>query len=270
MAHKQTRPRSHAEFRHRAQIPLPAVDEGEQRLMDVRSPSLLAPRQLARRDPRPPQRRIRMRQRRLTRPVMVALIGRLGWRRRPSGAEVQTVVTRDGWLGMAPLQVRPQASTTRLDVRPAALIGPLLTEVCGRWQAQPPPPLPPPRWAPVWERFPLRAMVDGSTLEALRQKAQILRQRAGLGLAGKMRVMVEACRHRPRWQLYTEDAPANDQRFAVEIRAGLPVGGLVVCDLGCFSWPWCDARTDQATSLVTRRREQTASRTVQVRSQGLA
>ena len=48
MAHKQTRPWSHSEFRHRSQIPMPAVAEVEQRLLDVLTPSLLAPRQLER------------------------------------------------------------------------------------------------------------------------------------------------------------------------------------------------------------------------------
>jgi hypothetical protein len=43
MAHKQTRPWSHPEFRHRSQSPLPAVDDVEHRLLDVLSPSLLAP-----------------------------------------------------------------------------------------------------------------------------------------------------------------------------------------------------------------------------------
>jgi hypothetical protein len=268
MAHKQTRPRAHAEFRHRSQIPLPAVDEVEQRLMDVLSPSLLAPRQLERRDPRQPQRLIRMRQRLLTLPVMVALIVSLMWRRMPSVAEVQKVLTREGLLGMAPLQVSPQAITKRLDVLPAALIGQLFTEVCARLQAQVPPPLPHPRWAPVGERFPVLAIVDGSTLEALRKKAQILRQREGLVLAGKMMVMVEAFSHRPLWQLYTEDAQANDKRFTAEILAVLPVGGLVVCDLGFFSFPWFDHLTDQEKYFVTRMREKTAYRTVQVLSQG--
>jgi hypothetical protein len=32
MVHTHTRPRPHAEFRHRSQIPLPAVEEVEQRL----------------------------------------------------------------------------------------------------------------------------------------------------------------------------------------------------------------------------------------------
>src|SRR5919109_99232 len=136
MAHKRTRPRPHAEFRHRSQLPLPAVEDVEQRLLEVLSPSLLAPRQLERRDPRQPQRLIRMRQRLLTLPVMVALIVSLVWRRVPSVAEVQKVLTREGLLGMAPLQVSPQAIAKRLDVLPAAVMGQLFTEVCARLQAQ--------------------------------------------------------------------------------------------------------------------------------------
>jgi Transposase DDE domain len=270
MAHKQTHPRSHADFRHRSQIPLPAVDEVEQRLMDVLSPSLLAPRQLERRDPRQPDRLIRMRQRLLTLPVMVAILVSLVWRRVPSIAEVQKVLTREGLLGMAPLQVSPQAITKRLDVLPAAVMGQLFAEVCTRVQAQSPPPLPHPRWAPVRERFPVLAIGDGSTLEALRKKTASLQARTGLVLAGKIMVLVDAFSHRPLWQLYTEDAAANDKRFAAEILAALPVGGLLVCDLGFFSFLWFDDFTDQKKFFVTRMREKTAYRTVQLLSQGLA
>src|SRR5262247_3619231 len=191
MAHKQARPWSHSEFRHRSQIPLPAVAEVEQRLLDVLTPSLLAPRQLERHDPRQPQRLIRMRQRLLTLPVIVAIIVRLVWRRVPSIAEVQKVLAREGMLGVAPLQVSAQAITKRLDVLPAAVMGQLLAEVCARLQTQLPPPLPHPSWAPVREAFPRIALVDGSTLEALRKKTQLLRQQEGLVLAGKVMVMVE-------------------------------------------------------------------------------
>src|SRR4030095_8371458 len=225
MARKHTRSRPHAEFRHRSQIPLPAVEDVEQRLLDVLSPSLLAPRQLERCDPRQPQRLIRMRQRLLTLPVIVAIIVSLVWRRMPSIAEVQKVLAREGLLGVAPLRVSPQAITKRLDVLPAAVRGQLLAEVCARLQAQVPPTVPHPRWAPVRERFSLIALVDGSTLEARRKKTQVLREREGLVLGGKMMVMVEAFRHRPRWQRYTEDAAANDKRFATEIMAAVPVGG---------------------------------------------
>ena len=204
--------------------------------MDVLSPSLLAPRQLERRDPRPPHRLIRMRQRLLTLPVIVAILVSLVWRRVPSIAEVQKVLSREGLLGVAPLRVSPQAIIKRLDVLPAAVMGQLFAEVCTRVQAQSPPPLPHPRWAPVWERFPLLAIVDGSTLEALRKKTEVLQRREGLVLGGKMMVMVEAFSHRPLWQLYTEDAAANDKRFTAEILAALPPGGLLVFDLGFFSF----------------------------------
>jgi hypothetical protein len=80
--------------------------------------------------------------------------------------------------------------------------------------------------------------------------------------------MVEAFSPRPLWQRYTEEAQANDKRVAAEIRAVLPVGGLVVWDLGFFSFPWFDDLTDQEKYFVTRMREKTAYRTVQGLSQG--
>jgi hypothetical protein len=268
MAHKPTRHRFHPDFRHRSQIPLPAVDDVEQRLLDVLSPSLLAPRQLERHDPRQPQRLIRMRQRLLTLPVIVAIIVSLVWRRVPSVTEVQKVLAREGLLWVPPLRVSLQAITKRLDVLPAAVMGQLFAEVCARVQAQSPPPLPHPRWAPVRERFPLLAIVDGSTLEALRKKTAVLRQREGLVLGGKMMVMVEAFSHRPLWQRYTEDAAANDKRFAAEILAAVPPGGLLVFDLGFFSFLWFDDFTDIQRFFVTRMRKKTAYRTVHVLSQG--
>jgi len=87
-------------------------------------------------------------------------------------------------------------------------------------------------------------------------------------LGGKMMVMVEAFSHRPLWQLYTEDAAAHDKRFAVEILAALPVGGLLVFDLGFFSFLWFDDFTAQQKYFVTRLRAKTAYRTRQVLSEG--
>ena len=83
-------------------------------------------------------------------------------------------------------------------------------------------------------------------------------------LAGKTLVMVEAFSHRPLWQLYTEDAAANDKRFAAEILAALPAGGLLVFDLGFFSLLWFDDFTGAQKFFVTRMRKKTAYRTVQV------
>lgn len=264
MAHNPPRHRSHPDFRHRSQIPMPAIADVEQRLFDILSPSLLAPRQLERRDPRQSQRVIRMRQRLLTLPVLVAILVSLVWRRLPAVAEVQRVLAREGLLWEPPLPVSPQAITKRLDVMPAAVMGQLCAEVWSRLQVQVPPPLPDPEWAAVQARFPLLAIVDGSTLEALRKKAKALREQQGLVLAGKVLVMVAAFSHRPLWQHYTADALANDKRWAGEILAALPPGGLLVFDLGFFSFPWFDAFTETAKYFVTRLRDKTAYRTVQV------
>jgi Transposase DDE domain len=64
------------------------------------------------------------------------------------------------------------------------------------------------------------------------------------------------------WQLYTEDAAANDKRFATEILAMLPPGGLLVFDLGCFSFLWFDDFPAAHKFFVTRMREKTAYRRV--------
>jgi hypothetical protein len=93
----------------------------------------LAPRQLEGHNPRQPLRLIRMRQWLLTLPVMVAI----------------KVLAREGLLWVGSLWVSPQALTKGLEVWPAAVMGQLFAEVCARLQAQAPPPVPHPRWAPL-------------------------------------------------------------------------------------------------------------------------
>jgi hypothetical protein len=269
MAQRKLRSHANPDFRHRVPVPVPAVQEVEQQLWTLLSPSLLAPRLLERRDPHNPQRVIRLRARLLTLPVMVAIIVSLVWRRLGAVAEVQRVLAREGLLWVQPLQVSEQAITKRLDTLPAAALGELFAEVCARLQAQPLPTWPGlEEWAQVRAHFAQIALLDGSTLEALRKKTQALRGREGTVLAGRMMVMVEAFSQRPLWHLYTEDAAANDKRFAPQILAAVPGGGLVIFDLGFFSFLWFDDFTDQRKFFVTRMRHKTAYRTLEVLSQG--
>ena len=267
MAKPTKRRHGNPDFRHRVPGPLPAVAEIEAELTALLTPALFAPRQLERRDPRNPARQIRLRARILTLPVMVALVVSVVWRRLGAIAEVQRVVVQDGLLWVSPLQVSEQAIAKRLDTLPASALAAVFTEVSARLQAQPPPQIPGlERWTEVRTQFPRIAVVDGSTLEALRKKTQTLQTQPGLVLAGRMMVMVEAFTHRPLWQLYTEDAAANDKRFAPQILAAVPLGGLLVCDLGFFSFLWFDDFTDQQKFFVTRLRQKTAYRTTQVLS----
>ncbi len=137
MAQRKLRPHANPDFRHRVPVPVPTVQEVEQQLWTLLSPSLLAPRRLERRDPHHPQRGIRLRARLLTLPVMVAIIVSLVWRRLGAVAEVQRVLAREGLLWVQPLQVSEQAIAKRLDTLPAAVMGELFAEVCTRLQAQP-------------------------------------------------------------------------------------------------------------------------------------
>ena len=267
MAKRNQRQHHNPDFRHRVPGPVPAVAEIEAELFALLSPALLAPRLLERSDPRNPQRRIRLRARSLTLPVMVALVVSVVWRRLGSIAEVHRVLAQDGLLWVSPLQVSEQASAKRLDTLPARALAEVFTEVSARLQTQPPPPLPHlESWPEVRARFARMALVDGSTLEAIRKKTQTLQAQPGLVLAGRMMVRVEAFTHRPLWQLYTEDAAANDKRFAPEILAAVPEGGLLIFDLGFFSFLWFDDFTDQHKYLVTRLRQNTAYRTTHVLS----
>lgn len=268
MAKRSKGRRGNPDFRHRVPGPLPAVAEIEAKLTALLTPALFAPRQLERRDPRNPERVIRLRARILTLPVMVALVVSLVWRRLGSIAEVQRVIVQEGLLWVSPLQVSEQAIAKRLDTLPASALTDVFREVSTRVQAQPPPQLPGlEKWEAVRARFSCLAMVDGSTLEALRKKTQVLQAQPGLVLAGRVRAMVEAFTHRPLWHLYTEDAAANDKRFAAEILAVVPEWGLLIFDLGFFSFLWFDEFTDQHKFFVTRFRQKTAYRVTHLLSQ---
>ena len=256
MAKSNKRRHGNPDFRHRVPGPLPAITEIEAALYALLTPALLAPRQLERRDPRNPARQIRLRARILTLPVMVALVVSLVWRRLGSIAEVRRVLVQDGLLWVSPLQVSEQAIAKRLDTLPASALAAVFSDVSARLQAQPPPQLPGlERWAAVRAQFSRIAMVDGSTLEALRKKTQTLQAQPGLVLAGRVMARVEAFTQRPLWQLYTADAAANDKRCAAEILAAVPLGGLLIFDLGFFSFLWFDEFTEQQKYFVTRQRQ---------------
>ena len=73
-----------------------------------------------------------------------------------------------------------------------------------------------------------------------------------------MMMVVEAFNHRPVATWYTEKATANDKTFADDLLARLPVGGLLIFDLGFFDFVWFDAFTNANKFFVTRLRRKTA------------
>ena len=109
----------------------------------------------------------------------------------------------------------------------------------------------------VQDRFSAVQMVDGTTLEGLRRKTRDADAAAGPVLGGRLLVIVDGWSLRPVWHLYEEDPQANDKRFADAVLAQVPGEGLLVYDMGFFSFAWFDAFTGSGRWFVTRMREKT-------------
>lgn len=256
---------SNPDFRHRTDLPAPSVEEIEQRLFALLTPGVFAPLRRV-------EGNVTLRDRLLTLPVMAAIVVSVVWRRIPALTEVLRVLACEGLLWVEAVAVSKQALSKRLATLPATLFARLLEEVLTRlWKLRGDrtPVLPGMEaWGPVVEAFRTIWIADGSTLEALKQKVAELREQVGCVLGGKMLMVVEAFTHVPVTVFYTTEAEANDKTFADRLVDLLPVGGLLIFDLGFFSFALFDQLTNARTFFVTRLRGNTAYRVVRVLSQG--
>ena len=254
---------SNPDFRHRATLPVPPAAEIEQRLRSVLTPALFAPMRMP--------GAWRLRNRLLTLPAMMAIVVSLVWRQIPSLAEVLRLLASEGLLWQPTLVVSRQALSKRLARLPVALFAGLFDQVVGAIQNHPSspsaPPAPSPALASVRERFSALWIADGSTLEALKKKLRELKkQKSPLG--GKIMMVVDAWSRQPVKAFYTPKAKANDRTFVDSLIQLLPVGGLLIFDLGFFSFPFFDAFSQGGKFFLTRLREKTAFKTVSLLSQG--
>jgi Transposase DDE domain len=98
---------------------------------------------------------------------------------------------------------------------------------------------------------------------------KVLRDEPKTVLAGKMMAVVELLTHRSLKLSYTPNPKANDKTFDSWLLEHLPIGGLLVFDLGFFKFLWFDQFSEQQKYFLTRLREKTAYQGVQTLSQGL-
>ena len=240
------------DFRPRSHFPAPPVLEIEKRLREILPPSADQMKRLLLRPGLPPKR---LRERLLTLPLMAVLMVTMVWRQLPSLSEALRVLALDDLWENPPVNVSRQALSQRLRALPAALFAQLYEEALARLRAtQTTPPAMP---GSLQERFTALWAADGSTLEALRRKLKELRERE-TPLGGKMLAVVDLFTRRPQQTWYTEQAQANDKSFCRQLLEALPVGGLVVFDLGWFGFPFFDQLTAEGKFFITRLREKTA------------
>jgi hypothetical protein len=195
-----------------------------------------------------------LRERVLTLPVMVALVLSMIWRQIGSVATLLRLLTKEGFLWTAPVQVSEQALSQRLRVFPAALFHAVLREILPtlqtRWRERSRPVPPEIAWARP--RFSAVLAFDGSALDALLRKVGVLRACPQTPLAGKMTALLDLGSRLPRQIWYDADASAHDQRAWPQVLAALPAGALVVFDLGYTNFVMFAQLTLAQITFVTR------------------
>lgn len=252
---------ANADLRRRTQVPAPAIGELEQSLLRYLSPASFKPLSGIK-----GTHGKEMRERLLTLPVMVAVVLSLVYRQINGLSELLRVLQREGLLWVAPFRVSSEAVSKRLRVLPVSLFSELFERLMPQLHGSSQ--LISDVWQPVQASFSAIWIADGSTLEELRRQLKVLRDEPKTVLAGKMMTVVELLTHRPLKLSYCLNPKANDKTFDTWLQQQLPVGGLLVFDLGFFKFLWFDQFTEQGKYFLTRLREKTAYHKVQTLSDG--
>jgi hypothetical protein len=250
------------DLRRQVQMPCPEIEVVEKSLHDLIHPEDFRPIRNSLQIPEKLRR-----DRLLTLPVMVAVILSLVYRKIPGLAEASRGLWTDGLLWVKPLQVSRQALSQRLMQLPVRYFAEIFERVLEHLRSKPVPPSSLPGWSSLQEQFAAIWIADGSTLEELRKRLKIQAGKATV-LAGKMMVIVDLLTHRPVFSWYTTESAANDKQWVDNLLQKLPMGGLLVFDLGFFKFLWFDQFTATSKYFVTRQREKTAFKVKQVLSAG--
>jgi hypothetical protein len=207
-----------------------------------------------------------LRDRILTLPVMVAIVLSLVYRQMSGLSEVLRVLEQEGLMWVEAQRVTRQALSERLRTLPAVLFAQLFEQVLERMR----------RSSSGGKLSALEQqgsssfagiyLADGSTLEAIARKLHSLQQQAQ-PLGGKMMMMVEATSRRPVAAWYSANDKASDQQWNDELLERLPMGGLLIFDLGFFNFVWFDAFSEAGKYFVTRWKQKTAGKVVTVLAQ---
>ncbi|NJL41506.1 MAG: IS4 family transposase [Leptolyngbyaceae cyanobacterium SM1_4_3] len=259
---KPRKQQGNPDFRHRVSPPAPASAEIERRLFELISPGTFSNLKVV----KDKQRSLRSRV--LTLPVMAAIVMSLVYRQVPHLSDVLRLLETEGLLWVERVSVSRQALSQRLNSLPAKLFAQLFEQVVERiGSRQAPQPLSG-QWRDVAQRFEVVWSADASTLEALKKHFGQLQSQVGSVLGGKMLVAVEVFSHRPVVAWYEPNAKAHESQWSTALLERLPIGGLLVVDLGFYCFKWFDDFTDAGKFILTRQKPKVRYQTIQVLSQG--
>lgn len=201
-----------------------------------------------------------LRHRVLTLPVMVAFVLSLIWRQIGSVTDAVRALNEAGVLWVEPLQVTQQAVSERLRIFPAELFYRVLTDILPRmrqrWQERKRPLAPVLAWAQ--QQFGAVYALDGSTLDVLLRKVDLLRDAQEAPLAGRMAALLDVITNLPEQIWYEEDSTAHDHSFWERVLGTLKRGTLLIFDLGFIDYALFDRLTEMGIWFLTRAKQNAA------------
>lgn len=260
MSRKRPARSGNPDLRRGMQVPGPPIAEIEAKLLYWLTPESFKPLRLT-------GLTQKLRDRLLTLPVMMAVVLSLVYRRISGLSEVIRVLESEGLLWVEPFKVSKQALSKRLACLPTELFEQIFELVMIKIQSQADKLPIPIGWESVYQNFSALWIADGSTLEALRKKLKATED-STKGLGGRMMMIVEAFHHQPIATWYTKNSTVHDQTWTEELLERLPIGGLLIFDLGFFNFRWFDAFTDADKFFITRMRKKTGQTVTATLSSG--
>lgn len=256
--HQHRPPDYHRDHARPRSAPAPSSAAMEERLTDLISPATYALTA--------EYRRLGLRWRILSLPMMVAMLLALIWRQIPSVSTLVEVLTREPLLWIPPRRVSQQAFSQRLQSLPASLMREVVQQVLPTLEERSlarsrPHPATIEHALTHFERL---WVFDATTLEELFHRVKALRDQAGSVPAGKLIGVLDVVSKLPVTLWYEADAALNERFALPALQKLVSAGTLVLFDRGFYSFALFDWLTEQHCGFITRSRTDSAFAVQQV------
>ena len=200
-------------------------------------------------------RKLHLRDRILSLPLMVAAVLTLLWRDVAGVRELNRLLAREGFLWCSPTSVSQQALSQRFLTFPALLFEQvfkqLLPHLQAAWHQRTRRPLPESlqfsmqRFNPIW-------IIDSSVLEALFRKLKSLEEVPVGKLAGKIGVVIDLMTRLPVEIWLQENPKASDTKLEDKILGLVAAQTLLLLDRGFYHFSFWQQLMDQGVHIITR------------------
>jgi Transposase DDE domain len=200
-------------------------------------------------------RKLGLRDRILTLPLMVAAVLTLLWRDVPGVTELGRLLETEGFLWCGKIKVSQQALSQRFLTFPAVLFERIFSEILPklkqRWLTRQSRPLSPSVQFTL-SKFDNIWCADGSTLEALFRKLKSLEDIKPGKLAGKMGVVIDLVTRLPVAIWFLENPRASDTRFEDNLLELVSSQTLLLLDRGFYHFQFWQKLIDREVHFITR------------------